>query len=271
MGIVNVTPDSFSDGGSYFELDKAKEHVLELCEQNVDILDIGAESTRPFATPVSVDDEIERLKPLLSFIQAQRQDPESVLKDIPVSIDTFKAKTAEFVIACDAEIINDVSGGVFDSEMKNVLAEQKPAYILGHSPKKPQEMQKRPSYQNVVEEILSFFETQMNLLVQAGLPETHIALDPCFGFGKNLEHNIAIFKAIPRFMSLKRPLVVGLSRKAMLRQLLAHESLHKETMDKATQIALSLIFERCVGDGVIIHRVHNVLGAAQAFQLSSQL
>ena len=183
IGIVNVTPDSFSDGGKYIDPCNAVAHGLRLLDEGAGMLDLGAESTRPFAEPVPEGEELEG----------------------------------------GADIINDVSACVADPALLDVLAEYKPGYVLMHSQGSPREMQVNPRYGNVVEEILAFFEEHLARLVKAGLPEDRIVLDPGIGFGKNKDHTVAILKGLERFASLGRPLYVGLSRKSMFREILGLE------------------------------------------------
>ena len=210
IGIVNVTPDSFSDGGKYIDPRNAVAHGLRLLDEGAGMLDLGAESTRPFAEPVPEGEEIARLMPVVARLREQR--PDAVL-----SVDTLKAGTARAALEGGADIINDVSACVADPALLDVLAEYKPGYVLMHSQGSPREMQVNPRYGNVVEEILAFFEEHLARLVKAGLPEDRIVLDPGIGFGKNKDHTVAILKGLERFASLGRPLYVGLSRKSMFR------------------------------------------------------
>lgn len=187
IGIVNVTPDSFSDGGKYIDPCNAVAHGLRLLDEGAGMLDLGAESTRPFAEPVPEGEEIARLMPVVARLREQR--PDAVL-----SVDTLKAGTARAALEGGADIINDVSACVADPALLDVLAEYKPGYVLMHSQGSPREMQVNPRYGNVVEEILAFFEEHLARLVKAGLPEDRIVLDPGIGFGKNKDHTVAILK-----------------------------------------------------------------------------
>lgn len=253
IGIVNVTPDSFSDGGKYIDPRNAVAHGLRLLDEGAGMLDLGAESTRPFAEPVPEGEEIARLMPVVARLREQR--PDAVL-----SVDTLKAGTARAALEGGADIINDVSACVADPALLDVLAEYKPGYVLMHSQGSPREMQVNPRYGNVVEEILAFFEEYLARLVKAGLPEDRIVLDPGIGFGKNKDHTVAILKGLERFASLGRPLYVGLSRKSMFREILG---LELEQRAEATRLAVALLAAR----GIPYHRVHDVAGCAQALRL----
>ena len=282
-GIVNITPDSFSDGGRYVSPDAALTRVRRIVAEGADMADLGAESTRPGADDIGHGEEWRRLEPVLTGTLALRSalvrqaSPSPAAPSRPpfaVSIDTFRAETAARALApgktraeAGADIINDVSGGTFDPAMADVLAEFTPGYVLGHSPALPGVMQKAPRYGDVVDELMHWFSTRLNVLIKAGLPEECICLDPCVGFGKNLEHNLAVCAAAPRFAALGRPLYYGISRKTFLGALLgthfpqpppqddrnpASPSGHPR--DSATQIAVALLAR----DGVAIHRVHQV-------------
>ena len=253
IGIVNVTPDSFSDGGKYIDPRNAVAHGLHLLDEGAGMLDLGAESTRPFAEPVPEGEEIARLMPVVAGLRGQR--PEAIL-----SVDTLKAGTARAALEGGADIINDVSACAADPMLLDVLAEYKPGYVLMHSQGSPREMQVNPHYGNVVEEILAFFERNLARLVKAGLPEDRIVLDPGIGFGKNKEHTVAILKGLERFASLGRPLYVGLSRKSMFREILG---LELEQRAEATRMADALLAAR----GIPYHRVHDIAGCAQALRL----
>lgn len=278
MGIVNLTPDSFSDGGCFASPEAGLSQALRLAEAGADILDLGAESTRPGADEVSAESEQGRLLPVLVPLRRELAgiysrasgDSDGKGKCPAISIDTFKASTAKVCLENGADIINDVSGCLFDPELADVLAQFKPAYVLGHSPARPREMQKNPRYANVVEDLVDYFEGRMEVLIRAGLPEEHIALDPCIGFGKKLEHNLAVLNGTERFLSLGRPLFMAFSRKALFRELLAMLPGDNDKLDTVTQVALGILAARH-GDGVIIHRVHQVRGAVSALRLASQL
>lgn len=257
VGIVNITPDSFSDGGRFVEPGKAVAHGLRLLEDGAAMLDLGAESTRPFATPVSGEDEQARLMPVLEALRRQR--PEAVL-----SVDTFKAETARRALEAGADVINDISACLFDPPLLEVVARYKPGYVLMHSQGRPADMQIAPRYDDVVETVLAFFERRMDVLVRAGLPEDRIVLDPGIGFGKNREHTMALLRGMERFQRLGRPLYVGLSRKSLFGDLLG---LAPGEREEATRLAVALLAVR----GVAWHRVHDVAGCARALRLAEAM
>ena len=244
VGIVNVTPDSFYDGGRCFDTDKAVAQALDQLKQGAEIIDIGGESTRPFSRRIEAAEEMERIRPIIR--QVLEAHPQAF-----ISIDTYKAEVAEEVLRAGCSIINDVSACRFDPGLKEVLGAFQPGYVLMHSLGRPEEMQKNPRYTDVVDEIRSFFETRMTDLVKAGLPEENIVLDPGIGFGKLLEHNLTILKHIERFFDLGRPIYMGLSNKSMWEKLLGLPSGARKT---ATQVATALLASR----GVALHRVHEV-------------
>ena len=253
-GIVNVTPDSFSDGGQFLEPQQAVEHGLGLLDDGACMLDLGAESTRPFADPVPEAEECARLLPVMARLRERR--PDAIL-----SVDTLKAGTARAALEAGADIINDVSACTADPALTDVLVAYKPGYVLMHSRGNPREMQINPQYGDVVEDILSFFERHLARLVRAGLPEDRIVLDPGIGFGKNKDHTVAILKGMERFAALGRPLYVGLSRKSMFRELLGLDRVEQRA--GATRLAVALLAAR----GIPYHRVHDVAGCAQALRL----
>ena len=245
MGILNVTPDSFYDGGRYYSQDTAVSHGEKLIKEGADIIDIGGESTRPFSERVSLEDELMRVLPVIKRLR--KKFPECV-----ISIDTYKAKVAEEAIREGVLIVNDVSACRFDPELMDVLVEFKPGYVLMHSLGRPEDMQKSPQYDDVIEELLRFFDKHLNLLVRAGLPEENIVIDPGIGFGKLLEHNLIILREIEKFYVFGRPVLIGLSNKSMWEKMLG---LKKDERQTATQVATALLLEK----GVFVHRVHEVL------------
>lgn len=261
VGIVNTTPDSFYDGGKWHEADAAIAHGLALADAGAVVLDIGGESTRPGADAVPVEEELRRVVPVIQGLADQLAGK----ADAPaISIDTYKAETAANALAAGATIVNDVSGCRFDPGLADVLAEHKPGYVLMHSLGRPEEMQNAPRYDDVCAEIAAFFEERMEFMIGKGLPEDRIVLDPGIGFGKTLEHNLAILKNIDFFERLGRPLYLGLSNKSLWEKLLG---LAKNKRSRATAVATALMFARGVG----VHRVHDVAGAVEALQIAHAL
>jgi dihydropteroate synthase len=251
VGILNSTPDSFFDGGLWLDPLKGAEHGRRLIGQGAHIVDIGGESTRPYAEPVSVEEECSRLLPVIRQLSGE---------GVPLSVDTYKAKVAHAALECGASIVNDISGCRFDPALADVLSEHAPGYVLMHSLGRPQDMQRSPEYGDVISEILSFFEERMAVLTRAGLPEENIVLDPGIGFGKLLEHNLAILRGIGRFLTLGRPVYIGLSNKSFLQALLG---LPADQRGEATQAATAL----AAREGASIHRVHDVERTRQTLDL----
>ena len=283
-GIVNVTPDSFFDGGRYLDPKAAVDQGRALAAAGAHILDVGGESTRPGAEPVAEAEELARVIPVIRALARLPLDsPDGPSLDGPsldgpspdglslemggfplISVDTCKARVAHEALAAGAVVVNDVSACRFDPGLLDVLAQHRPGYVLMHSRGRPETMQQGPRYDDVVGEILTFFEERLGALTRAGLPEANIVLDPGIGFGKLLEHNLAILRGLERFGSLGRPLYVGLSNKSLWGQLLGLLPGERQT---ATAVALGLLVAR----GVLVHRVHDVASARQAAIIATKM
>ncbi len=253
LGVLNVTPDSFYDGGKFLEQDTALAQAEELQQQGADVLDVGGESTRPFSARVDQGQELERVLPVLE--QVLRHRPDAVL-----SVDTYKSAVARQTLEAGALIVNDVSACRFDPELLDVLGQYKPGYVLMHSLGRPEDMQKEPRYENVLQEIKAFFAQHLHTLTRAGLPEENIVLDPGLGFGKTLEHNLQILTGVQEFFDLGRPVMIGLSNKSMWGKLLGLESGQRQN---ATQVATALMARQ----GVALHRVHEAGLTRQTLQI----
>ena len=249
-GIVNVTPDSFSDGGKYFSAEDAIAQAKAHAAHGADFLDIGAESTRPGAKDIGHEEEILRLTPVLQGITALKQAGE-IPAHCAVCVDTFRESTAQKAIELGVNVINDVSGGIFEPGILDVVAYHKVGFVLGHSPHKPQVMQQNPYYNNIIDALTTHFTTQTSTLVAKGLPSEFICLDPCIGFGKTLEHTLTIFHAIPQLLALGMPLYFGISNKSFIAAITGQSVEHRTTQ---TQVATVLLAQK----GVYLHRVHNV-------------
>lgn len=257
MGIVNVTPDSFSDGGRFLDTGRAVEHALRLVEEGADILDIGGESTRPGADPV---DEAEELRRVVPVIRSLRQATRVLL-----SIDTMKASVARAALEAGADIINDVTGLRGDPAMSRVAAECDAGLVVMHMIGTPRTMQQRPEYQDVVAEVRSYFEERLHTLESLGICRERIALDLGFGFGKTLEHNISLVQALPEIAQAGRPLLVGVSRKSMIGRLIEDDSL--EARDWPTVALTSHMREL----GARLFRVHDVKPNVQALKMTEAI
>lgn len=244
VGILNVTPDSFYDGGLTARTESAVAKGLALLDQGADILDIGGESTRPFAEAVSADLELERVVPVVREIL-------SVRPDAVISVDTTKASVARACLEAGAVIVNDVSAMDADPRLRDVVIEFQPGYVLMHSLGDPRTMQVEPRYDDVVDEILGFFSTRLESLMRSGVPESSIVLDPGIGFGKTLEHNLELLRNIDKFLEFGRPVYMGLSNKSLWKGLLGREGKERNAPTLAASVVL-------YGKGVRIHRVHEV-------------
>lgn len=214
MGIVNVTPDSFSDGGQFFDPARAVDHALRLVAEGADILDIGGESTRPGAEPVPVEEELRRVVPVVAEL-AQRVS-------IPISVDTMKATVARRCLEAGAVIVNDVSG-LRDPEMVAVAAEHRAGVVVMHMPGTPQTMNLDPHYTNVVAELEAYFEERLRVLAELGIPPHAVCLDPGIGFGKRTAHNLELLANLGAFARFGRPLCLGVSRKGFIGKLCGRE------------------------------------------------
>ncbi len=253
MGIVNVTPDSFSDGGQFLDSQAAISHALRLLAEGADILDIGGESTRPYSTPVSNDEELRRVLPIIEAVL--RSHPTAVL-----SIDTSKAAIAQAAIIAGAQIINDITGLFGDPAMIEVALSSGAGICAMHMQGNPQTMQDNPFYDDVVDEIYGFLCERRDALTAAGIDRQRICLDPGIGFGKTHEHNIKLMANCRRFHDLGCPLLVGHSRKAFIGKLIGN----KEADRTPGTIGASLALAR---QGIQIIRVHNVAAVRQALIL----
>ena len=209
MGILNVTPDSFSDGGQFFSVEAAIEHGQSLINDGADIIDIGGESTRPGADPLSIEDELERVIPVIKRI---RKDHNNIL----ISIDTYKSEVAQQAIEAGADIVNDVSGFVMDPKMPTAIANFNAFVILMHMKGTPTNMQENPSYDDLIVDISSFLLYQFNIAKTTGIPTDKIILDPGIGFGKTAAHNFTIIQKLNKFCELGFPIMIGPSRKSFI-------------------------------------------------------
>jgi len=219
MGIINVTPDSFSDGGKFATADAAINHGLELVRQGADILDVGGESTRPGSMPVSLEEELNRVLPVVKALAAQTA--------IPISADTSKAEVARQSLAAGAKIINDVTALTGDPDMSRVIAESQAGVVLMHMQGTPATMQIEPHYDEVVAEISRFFEERLHSLAANGIGAQHVILDPGIGFGKTAAHNLEILARLEEFLRLGRPICLGVSRKGILGRALGQKPVHQ--------------------------------------------
>jgi len=243
MGVVNVTPDSFSDGGRFVELESAHAHALEMAASGVDIIDIGGESTRPGAEPVSVDEEARRT---ITFIESLAREIR-----VPISIDTYKAEIASMALDAGASLVNDISALRLDEKMAPLIADRGAPVILMHMRGTPGNMQESPVYDDVVGDILRFLRERSEFAREAGVMPEKIMIDPGIGFGKTVEHNLEIMRRLEEFKSLGYPLVLGASRKRFIGSVLERE-VGERLMGTAATVAFA------IARGVDIVRVHDV-------------
>lgn len=256
MGILNVTPDSFSDGGQHFSLDHAISQADKMVAQGVDIIDIGGESTRPYSEAVDVKEELRRVIPAIKRIRQNHS--------VPISIDTTKAEVARQALAAGADIINDISALRLDPEMIDVVAESRAPVIIMHMKGTPGNMQDDPHYQDVVAEVMAFFRERIDFLQQRGVPLSRITLDPGIGFGKNRGHNLSLLKHLDQFSTLGCPVLLGHSRKRFMGDI---TGLDVEARDLPTAVISAL----ALSQNVEIVRVHNVAASKHALAIANAI
>ena len=251
MGVVNVTPDSFSDGGRFFAPEAAVEHGLQLAAEGADLLDIGGQSTRPGAAPVDPEEELRRVLPAVTALCRQTA--------VPVSVDTSNSTVAAACLDAGAEAINDVNA-LASGDLLAVVVARECGVCAMHMQGTPQTMQRNPQYDDVVDEVHSWLTVRRDHLVAAGIAAERIVLDPGIGFGKTAAHNLAILKHLPRFRELGRPLLLGISRKAFIGHVLGDTSLDRTFGTIGAALAAAR-------HGADILRVHDVAAVRQALSL----
>jgi dihydropteroate synthase len=256
MGVVNVTPDSFSDGGKYFEPGAAVEQAYRLADQGADIIDIGGESTRPHASSVSETEELRRVLPVLEKVSGKLQ--------VPISVDTTKVGIARVALAAGASIINDVGANRQDRLMWDLIAESGAGYVCVHMQGTPRTMQDDPKYEDVVAEVEKFFTEKLEALTGCGVQLSQIILDPGIGFGKKIEHNLELLGALGRFAQMDRPLLLGVSRKSFLGKF--------SGMDPKQRLVPGLACAcLAVAAGVQLIRTHDVVETIQAVRMTEAI
>jgi dihydropteroate synthase len=258
MGILNVTPDSFSDGGTFTQPAQAVAHAVEMLNQGAAIIDIGGESTRPGAAEVAAEEEIRRVIPAIEALHRQR--PEAL-----ISIDTSKAAVAVAALAAGARIVNDVTGLLGDPAMAQGVAQSGAGVVIMHMLGTPRTMQHAPHYDDVVAEVRAFFERQFSAATAAGIAPETIVFDPGIGFGKNLEHNLALIRALDRLSVAGRPILLGVSRKSFISRLTGSEKIE----DRAWPTVAVTSFARELG--VRLHRVHEVKPNVEALRMTEAI
>lgn len=244
MGVINVTPDSFSDGGLHFDMEKAVKHAFKLIEDGADILDIGGESTRPGSEPVPLEEELRRTIPVIEAISRN--------SNVPISIDTYKAEVAKAALEAGASMVNDISAFRLDPDMPKVVAEYGVPVVLMHIKGRPRDMQKAPVYEALIPEIMEYLRTGIRLAAKFGIPEDRIIIDPGIGFGKTFEHNLEIINNLKEFTMMGKPVAIGVSRKAFIGKILGDLPATERLEGTAAAVAISIM------NGANIVRVHDV-------------
>jgi len=252
MGVLNVTPDSFYDGGRYHNLNKAFERGLQMAEEGADIIDVGGESSRPGANPVGEKEELERVIPVIKKLVARIK--------VPISIDTYKAGVAKKAVDAGASMLNDISALRMDEKMVNVVRNIRVPICLMHMQGTPRSMQRNPRYKDVVKEIFSFLKERVDFCEQAGVDVDRIIVDPGIGFGKTVLHNLEILKNLDQFRSLGRPIMIGVSRKSFIGKVLQLEP--EERLEGSLASAIW-----CMMKGASILRVHDVKETRRALSV----
>ena len=252
MGVLNVTPDSFSDGGTFFDPAAAIRRLAEIAGDGAAICDVGAESTRPGAAPVPAGEQLRRLRPVFAAVASGCQ--------VAISIDTSSAIVAKAALDAGAVLVNDITGGRGDPDLLPLVAERAVAVCLVHMQGDPRTMQRAPAYDDVTGDVAAFLEKRLAAAVAAGIPEAHVLLDPGIGFGKRLDDNLTLLRELPRLVALGRPLVIGVSRKSMFGQLLGRDV--DERM--AGSLAAGLM---AVDRGAAVLRVHDIRETVDAIEV----
>jgi dihydropteroate synthase len=260
MAILNVTPDSFSDGGQFFSLEAALKHARQLVAEGAEIIDVGGESTRPGAEPVPLEEELHRVIPVIQEIRSE-------FPEVAISVDTYKAETARQAILAGADIVNDITALRNDPKMIDIVLETEVAVVLMHMQGMPKTMQVAPSYTEVVSEVVGFLKERRDWLVSRGVPSESIAVDPGFGFGKRQIDNVQLIRNLDAFQALEQPLVVGISRKSPLAQLAGQPSLPAAERIWPTVALTCLLREK----GAHVLRVHDVKANIQALRMTEAI
>ena len=258
MGILNVTPDSFSDGGDFNTLETGLMQAKKMVKAGADIIDIGGQSTRPGSEVVSIDEELNRVLPIIKFLRSKK----NICAEIPISVDTTRAIVAEKAIEAGTNLINDISAGTYDDEMFSVVADLKVPIILMHIRGTPKTMQKLTDYQDLIGEIYKFLESRIEVAVKAGIEREKIIIDPGIGFAKNYEQNLEIIRNLSRFKSLNCPILVGLSRKSFIGQILNQPDAKQRVWGTAAGCVAA------IAQYIDILRVHDVKEMSEVCQVA---
>ncbi len=257
MGILNVTPDSFSDGGQFETIAAAQKHALEMIAQGAELIDIGGESTRPGAQTVAIKEEIARVVPAIRAVREHSK--------VPISIDTRKADVADAAIKAGANIVNDVSGFTYDPHLAAVVAESGAGVCLMHTQGPPETMQDNPEYSDILLEVYDFLDSQIRVAEQSGISRDRIMVDPGIGFGKTVEHCLELIAGISLFHGLGCPILLGVSRKSFIGHITGQESAQDRSFGSVSAAIVAL------SQGVQLFRVHDIEAHAEAFKISTAI
>lgn len=256
MGILNVTPDSFSDGGQFQQLEAAQKQAEQMLASGADIIDVGGESTRPGANPVSLQEELDRVLPVIELLKKEL--------GAVVSVDTYKPEVMQAAIALGVDMVNDVNALQAEGALELVVKHQVPVCLM-HKQGTPAQMQQSPQYESVVDEVIAFLQQRAEVCEQAGLGKSKIILDPGFGFGKTIVHNIELFEELDQLIMLKYPVLVGVSRKSMIGQLMGNVPPEERMLGSVTAAVIAAL------KGAQLLRVHDVKETRQALDVALTL
>lgn len=256
MGILNVTPDSFSDGGQFQQLEAAQKQAEQMLASGADIIDVGGESTRPGANPVSLQQELDRVLPVIELLKKEL--------GAVVSVDTYKPEVMQAAIALGVDMVNDVNALQAEGALELVVKHQVPVCLM-HKQGTPAQMQQSPQYESVVDEVIAFLQQRAEVCEQAGLGKSKIILDPGFGFGKTIVHNIELFEELDQLIMLKYPVLVGVSRKSMIGQLMGNVPPEERMLGSVTAAVIAAL------KGAQLLRVHDVKETRQALDVALTL
>jgi len=257
MGILNVTPDSFHDGGKYNTIKQALIHTEQMISEGADIIDVGGESTRPGSNPISEKEELSRVIPIIDAINKNFK--------ITVSIDTTKSAVARQALDSGATIVNDISGLSFDPTLADIVSKYEAQIILCHTSSRPVDMQKKTSYKNIVKDIYNYLENSIKISEECGILSDNISIDPGFGFGKTANHNLLLLKRLSKFKKLDKKVVVGTSMKSFIGKILQSDDIDQRILGTFATIVISIL------NGADIVRVHDVKEMKVAVQIADSV
>lgn len=254
MGVLNITPNSFSDAGLYFDKSAAIERANQMVDEGSDIIDIGGESTRPGSEPISIEEELRRTIPVIEAIANKI--------NVPISIDTYKSEVAKVALNAGASMVNDISGFRFDPRMPEVVSKYKVPVVIMHMRGRPQDMQQNPVYEALIPEIMDYFRIGIKIATGTGISEDKIIIDPGIGFGKTFDHNLEIINNLHEFTVLEKPILIGPSRKAFIGKILGDVPVAERLEGTAAVVAISIM------NGANMIRVHDVKEMAKVAKVA---